>query len=87
MFHCKKFNGGLYSVILPLTEILLDYGGELYIGRSFRIRDGAKICVRKGTFCIIGKNTAINSNNMIAYYRKIVIVGNIQFVSNIQIYD
>ncbi len=87
MFHFKNFSGSLYSVISPLTEISLDFGGELHIGSRFRMRDGAKIRVRKGAFCTIGKNTSINSNNMIACHEKIIIGDNVQFSPNVQIYD
>ena len=87
LFHFKKFRGSLYSIVSPLTEISLDYGGELHIGRKFRMRDGAKIRVRKGAACVIGKNVSINSNNMVACHEKITIGDNVQFSPNVQIYD
>lgn len=87
IFHPKNFQGSLYSVVSPLSEISLDYGGELHIGSRFRMRDGAKIRVRKGAVCTVGKNTSVNSNNMIACHEKITIGDNVQFSPNVQIYD
>lgn len=87
VFHMRTFKGSLYSVVSPFTEISLEYGGDLHIGRKFRMRDGAKIRVRKGAECKIGKNISINSNNMIACHESISIGDNTQFGPNVQIYD
>lgn len=87
LFHFKKFTASVYSIISPLTEISIDRGGELHIGSKFRMRDGAKIRVRTGAICIIGKNTSLNSNNMLACREKITIGDNVQFSPNVQIYD
>ena len=87
LFHIKNFKGSMYSVVSPSTEISLDYGGKLRIGKKFRMRDGAKIRVRSGAVCVIGKNVSVNSNNMIACHESIVIGDNVQFSPNVQIYD
>ncbi len=87
LFHIKKFTGSLYSVVSPLTELSIDYGGELRIGKKFRMRDGAKIRVRKNAVCKIGNNVSINSNNMIACHQSIIIGDNVQLSPNVQIYD
>lgn len=87
LFHIRHFKGSLYSVISPSTEISLDYGGQLTIGKKFRMRDGAKIRVRKGATCCIGRNVSVNSNNMIACHEHIVIGDNVQFSPNVQVYD
>ena len=87
LFHMKNFKGPLVSMVSPLTEISLDYGGKLEIGGKFKMRDGAKIRVRKGAVCKIGRNTSVNCNNMIACREKVVIGDDVQFSPNVQIYD
>ena len=87
LFHIKNFKGPLVSMVSPLTEISLDYGGKLEIGEKFRMRDGAKIRVRKGAVCKIGRNTSVNCNNMIACRERVVIGDDVQFSPNVQIYD
>lgn len=87
LFHPQSFQGPLISLISPLTEMTLDYGGRLSIGNCFRMRDGAKIRVRKGAACIIGRNVSINSNNVIACHERIEIGDNVQFSPNVQVYD
>lgn len=87
LFHVGSFKGSLISMVSPLTEITLDRGGKLEIGEKFKMRDGAKIRVRKGAVCKIGRNTSVNCNNMIACREKIIIGNDVQFSPNVQIYD
>ncbi|MFQ7119779.1 MAG: acyltransferase [Intestinibacter sp.] len=87
LFHFSNFKAPMVSMISPLTEITLDKGGRLEIGDNFKMRDGAKIRVRKGAICKIGKNTSVNCNNMIACREKIIIGNDVQFSPNVQIYD
>ena len=87
VFHFKNFRGPLISMISPLTELTLDYGGRLEIGDKFKMRDGAKIRVRKGAVCKIGANTSVNCNNMIACRERVIIGDNVQLSPNVQIYD
>lgn len=87
LFHIMNFKGPLISMVSTLTEISLDYGGKLEIGEKFRMRDGAKIRVRKGAVCKIGRNTSVNCNNMIACRERVVIGDDVQFSPNVQIYD
>ena len=83
----KSFIAPKISMISPLTEITLDNGGKLEIGNMFKMRDGAKIRVRKGAICKIGSNTSINSNNMIVCRQEIIIGNDVQLSPNVQIYD
>ena len=83
----KNFKGPWISLISPLTEVTLDKGGKLFIGEKFRMRDGAKIRVRKDATCRIGENTSINCNNMIACHKSITIGNDVMFSPNVQIYD
>ena len=86
LFHFKSFSGPLISLVSPHTEITIDKG-ELRIGKKFKMRDGAKIRVRKGAVCIIGNNSSINSNNMIACHERSEIGDDVQLSPNVQIYD
>lgn len=87
LFHGGSFKGPKVSMVSPLTEITLDKGGKLEIGNGFKMRDGAKIRVRKGAVCKIGRNTSINCNNMIACHKRVIIGDDVQFSPNVQIYD
>lgn len=87
LFHIKSFCAPIVCMISPFTEISIDLGAKLSIGKMFKMRDGAKIRVRKGAQCTIGDNTSVNSNNIIACREKIVIGDNVQLSPNVQIYD
>lgn len=87
IFHGGSFKAPKVSMVSPLTEITLDKGGKLEIGNGFKMRDGAKIRVRKGAVCKIGRNTSINCNNMIACHKRVIIGDDVQFSPNVQIYD
>ncbi len=87
VFNFKNFKGPKVSLISPLTEITLDSKGYLQIGEGFKMRDGAKIRVRNGGKCIIGKNTSVNSYNMIVCHNSIEIGDDVQLSPNVQIYD
>ena len=86
LFHPVNFKGPFISLVSPFSEITIS-GGKLFIGKNFKMRDGAKIRVRKGAECFIGNNSSINSNNMVACHEKIVIGDNVQLSPNVQIYD
>ena len=87
LFHFSSFSGPIISLVSPHTEITMDYGAELRIGKKFKMRDGAKIRVRKGAICVIGNNSSINSNNMIACHERIEIGDDVQLSPNVQVYD
>ena len=87
LFHLSSFSGPIISLVSPFTEITLERGAELRIGKNFKMRDGAKIRVRKGAVCIIGDNCSINSNNLIACHRRIDIGNDVMLSPNVQIYD
>lgn len=87
LWHFSSFSGPVISLISPHTEITMDGGSELRIGKNFKMRDGAKIRVRKGAVCIIGNNSSVNSNNMIACHERIEIGDDVQLSPNVQIYD
>jgi acetyltransferase-like isoleucine patch superfamily enzyme len=87
LFHGNNFKGPKVSLVSPLTEITMERTAKLKIGEKFKMRDGAKIRVRNGAVCVIGDNTSVNSNNMIACHELIEIGDNVQLSPNVQIYD
>lgn len=87
LWHPTSFYGSVISLISPLSEITMDRGAKLKIGNGFKMRDGAKIRVRKGATCIIGKNSSINSNNIIACRERIEIGNDVMLSPNVLIYD
>ena len=87
LWHFSSFSGPVISLVSPHTEITMDSGSELRIGKNSKMRDGAKIRVRKGAVCIIGNNSSVNSNNMIACHERIEIGNDVQLSPNVQIYD
>ena len=87
LFHPRSFKASLKSAISPLTEISLNYGGKLSLGKNFKMRDGAKIRVRKNAECQIGNGVLINSNNIITVHEKVIIGDNVQLSPGVLIYD
>lgn len=87
LFHFRGFSGSILCEISPSTEITMDRGAKLRIGKRFKMRDGAKIRVRKGAECVIGNHCSINSNNIIACRKRVVIGDHVQLSPNVQIYD
>ena len=87
LFHFRSFSGPLICLVSPHTEITMERGSELRIGKNFKMRDGAKIRVREGAVCIIGDNSSINSSNYIVCHERIEIGNNVQLSPNVQIYD
>lgn len=71
----------------PFSEIELEKGGSLSVGRRFRMRDGAKLRVRKGGNCQIGENVCLNSQNIITCRQRITIGSGVLLSPNVQIYD
>lgn len=49
LYHINSFSGPIICQISPFTEITIDRG-NLSIGKRFKMRDGAKIRVRKVLF-------------------------------------
>lgn len=87
LFHPIYFKATFVNMISPFTEITLDNGGKLSIGKNFKMRGGAKIRVRKNATCKIGKNVSVNSNNIIVCHDSITLGDNIQLAPNVLIYD
>ncbi len=82
-----SFSGPMFCQISPLSEITFDRGGELHIGPGFKMRDGAKLRVRRGAKCTMGKNVSLNSFNVINCQQSISIGDDVILSPNVQIYD
>ena len=83
--HC--FSGVQLAQISPFTEITLERGAVLKIGKKFKMRDGAKIRVRKGAELVIGDNVSLSSFSVITCRHSIFIGNDVEFSPNIQLYD
>lgn len=87
-FECgNKFKCNWVNLVSPLTEITVDKGGELKIGKTFRMRSGSKLRVRKNAKVCIGKNFSMSNNCVITSWEKIDIGNNVQFGPGVLIYD
>ncbi len=82
-----KFSGPMLCQVSPLAEITFDRGGELHISSGFKMRDGAKLRVRRGAVCSMGKNVSINSFNVINCQQSITLGDDVILSPNVQIYD
>ena len=87
LWHGKSFSGPAVCQLSPLSEITFDRGGELRIGKGFKMRDGAKLRVRKGAVCRLGKNVSIGSFNVINCQQGITLGDDVVLSPNVQIYD
>lgn len=87
LFHPMSFSGPLICYASPRSEITIDRGGKLSVGKMLKIRDGSKIIVRKDGNCLIGKDCFINSNSLIVCHENIEIGNHCQISPGVQIYD
>ena len=51
--HPASFSGPIISLVSPFTEITMDRGANLRLGKNFKMRDGAKIRVRRGAITLL----------------------------------
>lgn len=87
LWHGGKFSGPMICQLSPLSELTFDRGGELHIGPGFKMRDGAKLRVRKGAVCSMGRNVSMGSFNVINCQKSISLGDNVVLSPNVQIYD
>ena len=87
LFHGGKFRGPALCQISPHTEVTVEHGAALSIGGGFKMRDGAKLRVRRGAVCRLGKNVSLNSNNFLVCRDSISIGNDVMLSPNVQIYD
>ncbi len=75
------------NLISPFTEITIDKGGTLKIGKGIKIRSGTKIRVRKTGTLTIGSDFGVSNNCVITSYEKIQIGNQVQFGPGVLVYD
>ncbi len=83
----KRFTVGGISLISPRTEITVDKGASLNLGKNLRVRSGAKIRVRKNATLYIGDNSSISNNCMVVAWKSIAIGKDVQFGPGVLVYD
>ena len=87
LFHPIDFSASPICMVSPISEISIDKGAKLKIGKMLRLRDNAKIRVRKKASCEIGDKVAIGSGCIITCREKITIGSETQLGPNVMIYD
>ena len=83
----RDFSGGYISLISPRTELTIDKGAKVELGRNLRIRSGAKIRARKNAIIKIGDNFSMSNNCMIVAWQEIIIGKDVQFGPGVLVYD
>jgi acetyltransferase-like isoleucine patch superfamily enzyme len=87
LLHPKRFTCSLPVLFSPRTEITMNRGGRLRIGRRFQMRGGSRIRVRENAQLSIGQNTALNHGCMLVCWERITIGEGVQFSPNVLVYD
>lgn len=87
LFHPRTFCGSPICMISFLTEITMDRGANLRIGKMLKMRDNSKIRVRKGAECRIGDHVQIGSGCIIACQENIDIGSYTEFGPNVMVFD
>ena len=87
LLHAGRVSAPLGCQVSPLSELTVDFGARLTIGPGFKMRDGAKLRVRRGAVCTLGKNVSLNSGNMLACQERVRLGDDVILSPNVQIYD
>lgn len=83
----KRFSAAFPAIMSPITEITLNHGSELYIGKLLKMHNGAKLRVRYGGKMEIGENLGMSNGCVITAYEHIKIGSNVMLGPNVLIYD
>lgn len=83
----RNFHFHFPALVSPLTEITVDKGGSLAIGKMYRMRSGSKLRVRKNASVSIGENFSMSNNCVITAWERIEIGNNVQFGPGVLVYD
>ena len=86
-FRGRHFSATAINLISLGTEITLDRGGELLIGKMMKMRDGSILRVRKGAIVSIGDDFNMGNRCIITAYEKITIGNGVQFGPGVLVYD
>ena len=82
-----NFSASMINLISPMTEITVDRGGSLHIGKNFKMRGGSMLRVRKGANVRIGNNFGMGDRNIITCYESVEIGDNVMFGPDVKVYD
>ena len=87
MWHLNGFSASPICVLSPSSEITLERTGTLKLGSVVKMRDGAKIRVRKRAMCILEDNVSLGTGTIITCRDHIEIGSGTQLGPNVMIYD
>ncbi|WP_434717423.1 acyltransferase [Lactococcus lactis] len=85
--HGRNFGFSQPIFMSPFSEITLDKGGKMTIGKKFRQRSASRIRVRKSADLVIGNDISLNHGCMIVSRESIIIGDGVQFGPNVLLYD
>lgn len=77
----------IINLVSPRTEVTVDRGGKLNIGRNFKMREDAILRVRKAATVKIGKNFNMSNRCMITAYEDVEIGDDVQFGPDVKLFD
>lgn len=75
------------DLVSPRTEITVDRGGSLFVGKTFKMREDAILRVRKGASVRIGKNFNLSNRCMLVAHESIEIGDDVEFGQDVKVYD
>ncbi len=75
------------AIISPSTEITVDKGGKLSVGKRISIRNDCRIVVRKNGVLTIGSNFYMNTGCLISAHESITIGDDVEFGPGVLVYD
>lgn len=85
--HGKSLSVGLPAFISPYTELTVERGTEVRIGKRLKMRSASKIRVRRGARLIIGRGFNMSGRNWITVRKEVTIGDNVTFGPGVMIYD
>ena len=87
IFHFKELTFGCLPRISFNTEITLERGGCLHIGKRFNMRGSSRIRTNKDAKLSLGDNVSLANGCMIVCHDKIIIGNDVQLSPYVLIYD
>lgn len=75
------------NLISPMTEITVDKGGRLSVGKLMKMRSGSKLRVRKGAKVSIGERFSMGNRCVLTAYESVSIGSDVQFGPGVLVYD
>lgn len=85
--HMNTVRIGMPVYLSPYTEITIERGTKVEIGRNFKMRSASKIRVRKGASLRIGDSFNMSGRNWITVRESVEIGDNVTFGPGTMIYD